>query len=66
MKYGLISLFAMYLVIRFVFNIIIASMYAAKKVSADMVAKLAMIENVVSLIFAIMIIRLAVKSGGRV
>jgi hypothetical protein len=65
MKYGLISLFAMYLVIRFVFNIIIMSMYAAKKVSAGVLANLAMVENVVSLIFSIMIIRLAVKSGGR-
>ena len=65
MKYGLISLFAMYLVFRLFFNIIIASMYNAKKVSSTMFANIAMVENVVSLIFSIMIIRLAVKSGGR-
>lgn len=65
MKYGFVSLFAMYLALRLVFNLIFAGLYIAKKVSADAFAKLAMVENIVSFIFSIMVIRIAVKSGGR-
>jgi len=65
MKFGLISLFAMYLVIRFFFNVIVMAMYLNKKVSTNTLNILNMIELLISFIFTIMIIRLAVKSGGR-
>ena len=65
MKLGLISMFAIYLVFRFFFNILTSILTLDKKMSVDMFYKLAMIENVISLVFAVMIIRLAVKSGGK-
>ena len=65
MKFGLISMFAIYLVFRFFFNILISMLTLNGKISVQTFSTISMIENVISLVFAIMIIRLAVKSGGR-
>jgi hypothetical protein len=65
MKFGLISMFAIYLVFRFFFNIIISTLTLSNKVSVQTFQTLSMIENVISLIFTVMIIRLAIKSGGK-
>ena len=65
MKLGLISMFAVYLVVRFFFNIIVSTLTLNNKISIQTFQTLYMIENVISLVFAVMIIRLAVKSGGK-
>jgi hypothetical protein len=65
MKFGLVSMFAIYLVFRFFFNILISTLTLNRTISVQTFSTVAMIENVISLVFAIMIIRLAVKSGGR-
>ena len=65
MKLGLISMFAVYLVFRFFFNVIISMLTLSNKISMQTFNTLYMIENVISLVFAVMIIRLAIKSGGK-
>jgi len=65
MKLGLISMFAVYLVVRFFFNIIVSTLTLNNKISIQTFQTLYMIENVISLVFAVMIIRLAIKSGGK-
>lgn len=65
MKFGLISMFAIYLVFKFFFNILTSMLTLNKKISVQTFSAISMIENLISLVFAIMIIRLAVKSGGK-
>jgi hypothetical protein len=65
MKFGLVSMFAIYLVFRFFFNILISTLTLNRTISVQTFSTIAMIENVISLVFAVMIIRLAVKSGGK-
>lgn len=65
MKFGLISMFAIYLVFKFFFNILTSMLTLNRKISVQTFTTLSMIENVISLVFAVMIIRLAIKSGGK-
>jgi len=65
MKLGLISMFAIYLVIKAFFNILMMVLFSMKKVTANTRLNLTAVENLISLFFDIMIIRLAVKSGGK-
>jgi hypothetical protein len=65
MKFGLVSMFAIYLVFRFFFNILISTLTLNRTISVQTFSTIAMIENVISLVFAVMIIRLAIKSGGK-
>jgi hypothetical protein len=65
MKFGLISMFAIYLVFKFFFNILTSMLTLNRKISVQTFTTISMIENVISLIFTVMIIRLAIKSGGK-
>lgn len=65
MKLGLISMFAIYLVIKAFFNILMMVLFNMKKVTADTILTLTAVENLISLFFTVMIIRLAIKSGGK-
>jgi len=58
-------MFAIYLVFKFFFNILTSMLTLNKKISVQTFSAISMIENLISLVFAIMIIRLAVKSGGK-
>lgn len=58
-------MFAIYLVIKAFFNILMMVLFSMKKVTANTRLNLTAVENLISLFFDIMIIRLAVKSGGK-
>ncbi len=65
MKFGVISIYAMYLVLRLILNIVIAWLYIAKKVSADTMTTVTLVESLISLVFTVLIFRIAIKSGGK-
>ena len=65
MKFGIISMFAIYLVIRLLLTLVLTFLAIGQKVSAKNILIISHIENYISLFFAIMIILLDVKSGGK-
>ena len=65
MKLGIITMFAIYIVFRWFFNITTSVLFIQKKVSASTMSAFTTLETFISLFFTIMIIRMAVQSGGR-